>query len=166
MLKRISRLVPALAILLLAACAQNPVSAFSPAHSGFTVQMPGTANEQTTERGGHIYTTEVDGKAYIVSYSDLAPRVKVTRANVQQILDNARGGAVSDNKLLSEKKVTVEGHPGRDLGLQLKSGHYMRLRVMIADSTLYQVGVVAEMGQANAPEIAKFIDSFHFTPKQ
>ncbi len=164
-MKSLYRLAPFLLSLLLLGCAQNP-AAFSPANSGFTVAMPGTAKEQTTESGGHIYASEDDQNAYIVSYTDFSD-AKQTPANVQRMLDGARNGATSNGgKLLSEKKITYEGYPGRDLRLKTKGGNFMRLRIFMANGKLYQVGVVTDPDKSEAPIVDQFINSFHFTAKQ
>ncbi len=164
-MKSLYRLIPFLLSLLLLGCAQNP-AAFSPANSGFTVAMPGTAKEQTTDGGGHIFSCDDGQNAYVVSYADFSD-AKQTPASVQRMLDGARNGQASNgNRLLSEKKITYEGYPGRDLRLKTKGGNFMRLRIFMANGKLYQVGVVTDPDKSEVPAVDQFISSFHLTAKQ
>ncbi len=148
-----SRLSPFLVVLLLAGCA----AAFSPQGSGFSVQMPGTVKEQP-DKNGHIFASQSDGRAYVASYAD----IRGVKASSDQMLDNARNGMVANAhvKVISEKKITVDGHPGRDLQMVAKNGYSMRFRIAIANSKLYQVGVVSEKADAS-PEVEAFLDTFH-----
>lgn len=164
-MKTFSWLTPLLAALLLVGCAETPNgSAYAPAGGGFTVLMPGSVQEKTDESGTHMYIGQVSGKdqAYIISYTDLDPS-KVNKANADKVLDNVRNGITQKNKLLSETRVSVDGHPARDLKVQTKDGYVMHDRVIIANSRMYQVLVVTSKNEANAPDVKKFINSFHLT---
>lgn len=171
-MKIFSWLTPLLAALLLAGCAQNPgqsaangAPAYAPQGGGFTVQMPGPAQEQTDPNGTHMFLSEVNGKAFIVGYTDFGNHLKVTKANADMLLDAARNGMVQNahSKVISETKITFQGHPGRDLKLMTKEGYFMQLKMVLSDTRLYQVGVATPKDEANSPEIKKFIDSFRLT---
>ncbi len=159
-----SWLTPLLAALLLVGCAETPNgAAYAPAGGGFTVLMPGSVQEKTDESGSHMYIGQVAGKdqAFIISYNELGN--KVSKANADKVLDNVRNGIAQKNRLISESRITVDGHPARDLKFSTKDGYVMRDRVIIADTRMYQVLAVTSKAEANAPEVSKFIKSFHLT---
>ncbi len=164
-MKTFSRLTPFLVALLLVGCAQNPSASFSPADSGFAVAMPGKVQEHTDKNNSHIFVSEVEGKGYLVGYTDFGHMVKANKANSDIMLDATRNGIINGahSKLVSEKKITMEGHPGRDLHLITKEGYAMHLKLILTETRLYQVGVAAPPKDANAPEVEQFIDSFRFT---
>lgn len=160
----LSRLAPVWPALLLA-CLPGAAAAFSPTACQFTIDMPEPVQEQVTKLGGHIYIGQHGGDAYIASCSELSRHVTVTDANVQDLLDRARDGATSDAKIVSEKRLTVQGYPARDLQTKTNDGYFVRLRLIIARQQLYQVLFVTDPGKANAPEIEPYINSFHLTGK-
>ncbi len=168
-MKIFSWLTPFAAALLLAGCAQNPSgsaggSAYAPSGGGFSVQMPGPVQEQTDPNGTHMFLSEVNGKAFIVGYTEFGSHLKVTKSNADMLLDAARNGMVQNaqSKVASETRITFHGRPGRDYKLVTKEGYIMHLRMILAETRLYQVGVAAPKEDANSPEIKKFIDSFRF----
>ncbi len=170
-----SQLAPFAAALLLAGCAQNPSgpaasgatgsAAFAPGGGGFSVQMPGPAQEQTDPSGTRMFINESNGKAFIVGYTEFGNRIKVTPANASKVLDAARNGMVQNahSKVMSETSITFQGHPGRDYKLMTQEGFIMHLRMILAETRLYQVGVATPKGNENAPEIKAFINSFRLT---
>jgi hypothetical protein len=166
--KFFSRLAPFLVALLIVGCAQNPAgSAYESRDGGFSVQMPGSVQEKTDANGTHMFIGQSANKdqAFIVSYTDFK-NGKVTKANADQVLNNVRDGILQNgkNKLVSESKINVDGHPGRDIKLTTKDGYIMRDKVIITEGRMYQVlAVSANKEEANSPEVKKFFDSFHFT---
>lgn len=165
-MKNFTWLAPFVAALLLAGCASSP-PAFSPADSGFSVAMPGTPQEKSDKKGTHIFVSEVNGKGYIVGYTDFGHMVKANKSNADIMLDATRNGIINGarSKLVSEQKIEVEGHPGRDLHLITKEGFAMHLKLILTETRLYQVGVAAPQKDKDAPEIDQYIDSFRFTAK-
>ena len=163
-MKNFSWLAVFFAALLFVGCASAPPS-FSPPDSGFSVAMPGKPQEKTDKKGTHIFVSEVEGKGYIVGYTDFGHLVKANKSNSDIMLDATRNGVINGahSKLVSEQKIEVDGHPGRDLHLITKEGFAMHLKLILTETRLYQVGVAAPPKDANAPEIDRFIDSFRFT---
>ncbi len=162
-MKTLSWLSPLLALSLLAGCAQAPIAAsFSPPGGGFSVQMPGAVEEQTGDNGTHMFLSGEDNNAYIVAYTDLN---KSSEANAEELLDGARNGLLADGKrkLISEQKITVEGHPGRELRTITKSGFHTRFKLIVKGKRLYQVGVVIPKDKTPQPDTTPFFNSFHFT---
>ena len=167
-LKTLLRLAPLFLSMLLLGCAQNPPRpAFAPAGAGFSVQMPGTPQERTNPNGTHMYAAQVGKLAYIVGYHDLPPRVRPTASIRERVFDASRDAMTGQGgaKLLGEQDTTLDGHPGREMKLKTREGYFMQLKTAFNGSRLYQVSVVTPMDESTAPEIKRFIDSFHFTGK-
>lgn len=169
-LKTLFRFAPLFLSAFLIGCAQNPAKsggagAFAPSGGGFTVNMPAAPKAQTASHGTRVYTTEVEGRAYIVSYTDLGSSDKhLNDAQIGRVLNGAIKGVTSNGShLLSRKNIHMDGHAARDLRLRLKSGHFMRLRITLVGRRLFQVGVVTDMKDSHAPQIRKFLRSFHIT---
>ncbi len=162
-MKTFSWLSPLFALSLLAGCAQTPTAtSFAPPGGGFSVQMPGTVEERAGDNGTHMFLSGEDNDAYIVAYTDLQ---KSSEANADELLDNARNGLLADGKrkLISEKKITVEGHPGRDLRTITQSGFNTRFKIVVKGKRLYQIGVVIPKDKTPQPDTTSFFNSFHFT---
>ena len=95
---------------------------FSPAGSGFKVQMPGTPKEQTQTAVGipvAIFSAEDPNGAYIVSYADLPIPGNESPDQIEKRLDGSRDGQLAHmggSKLVSESKIQLGGkYPGRDI---------------------------------------------------
>ncbi len=173
----LTRISPLLALLLLIGCAHNPpapqtkapdqtaAASLAPAGAGFSVSMPGTPKESTAPNGNHVFASEVNGLAYIVSYADMPPRIVATPGNMQALLDATRNSIVLNGhaKVLQELHTTLDGQPASELHLKTKEGYFMRLKLAFLGGRLYQIGVVTSGENASSPAIAQFIDSFHFT---
>lgn len=95
---------------------------------------------------------------------------------VKSIFDAAREGGLSGvaqhkPRVLSEADITIDGHPGRLLQLDLEGKAVMRLKLAAVGPRLYIVSVTAPLGHEGALEgknayekIAwSFLDSFKLT---
>lgn len=180
----LSRTSPLLTLLLLIGCAHNPPAGpaaatpaqpaaaarapLAPTGAGFSADMPGEPRESTAANGSHVYAAQVADVAYIISYADMPPEIQVTPQNTDALLDATRESIVHSGraKVVEEKPFTVDGQPGRELQLVTKEGYRMRLRLAFLGARLYQVGVVTPAENATAPEIEKFLASFHFTARK
>lgn len=170
-------LAPFLAALLLIGCAQGgphaAVSAsasspapFAPKDGGYTVNMPGSPKEAMDE-GAHMATSGDDDRFYMVRYKELDEPVSETGAHAQRLLDRAARTWAEDEgrRAVWQKKTHIDGHPARDLLVKTKDGDYMRVRIALKGSRLYQVLAVTGRDDPHAAKVAPFIDSFHFTGK-
>jgi hypothetical protein len=140
-----------------------------PDDKSFAVLLPGTPKKQTKEvktpQGTLTITTwvlepEKDGPAYLVSYSELPGGPH--KLTAEQRLDQARDGAVASTKgkIQSEKKMTLQGHPGRDLLILTKDKQHLHTRLFVVGARLYQLFVVGTAAQVASKDTAKFFDSF------
>jgi hypothetical protein len=153
---------------------------FSSAQGRFAALFPGTPAEQTeavdTASGKiDMHTVSLSSVAfYVVAYSDFPFNLEEPET-IKQNLDNGRDMGVKgvDGRLLEEKEITVEGHPGRYLKVQAGNGGIIRSKIIIVGNRNYTLVVVTnDQGAPEATlrfheEIAsKFHDSFKLKAEQ
>ncbi len=105
----------------------------------------------------------VDGGnvVHMVTYGDY-PKSVVQNANTDQMLDNVRDGMRRGAKgqLREEKKITLDGHPGREFTMSVADGNY-RARIYLVNECLYQVIYIGP--DAKSAKTDRFFDSFALT---
>lgn len=165
-MKLLHRLVPLFLSVLLFGCAQNPAKSsniLAPAGAGFTVTMPGTPREGTSSSGMHVFSTVVDNIVYIASYANLKNE-HLTQAQLDGALDSmARSEARNTGKLRSMKRISMDGHDGRDLIMISKDGMFVHERLTLVHGRRFRVGVASRVRHGDTPETTRFLDSFHIT---
>ncbi|KAM3101875.1 hypothetical protein ACKFKF_06325 [Phormidesmis sp. 146-12] len=118
----------------------------------------------------HMFTATEKNKAYFVAYADY-PEQLLKVSNPEKMLDGARDGAVSNvnGKLVDEKKVSIDGSPGRELTIEAKGSNgqdgTVKARVFLVKNRLYQAMVVAPKEEVNATEMDAFLQSFKLSQK-
>jgi hypothetical protein len=166
-------------VALLCACATKWETV---SEGGFTAQMPGTPKRQTQSvpAGGDnidvtMLSVEKGDEAFIVGYNDIPAAVAtLADANPEQLLNNARDGAVQDihGKVTSEHAITIDGHPGKEFtgdGTSpddAKQEGTFTARVYWVNPRLYQVLYVRPKStSAPSDNGQKFLDSFKLSGK-
>jgi serine/threonine protein kinase len=148
---------------------------FSPAGQGFSVRLPGqprtVTRKQQTKRG-EVEQTEHTLSAtpfhYSVTYADF-PGKLIQKDEVDEALDMARDGAVKaveGARLREYKRVELDGHPGRELVIEIKDGEKsatIRGRFYLVKQRLYQVLVAGNTADMKRAEVAYYLDSFRLT---
>ncbi len=138
----------------------------------YTALFPGTPKEQTqrmdTEIGpidATIVSLETANAFYAIAFNDY-PKDKIAKQTPDQLLDNARKGAVDKVKgrLVSEKRITASSYPGRELQIEAPGDLQIAERVFLVKTRLYQALVVTPKGKGVPDDIKKFLESFKFTP--
>jgi hypothetical protein len=128
---------------------------FSPKGGGFQVKMPGVPEQNTrtvkTPKGPvkiTQYGIEHDGVAFLVFRSGLPP--DAVTGDARKVLDEARDAGVRNSRgtLKEEKEIQLDGHPGRDMLLDLpesrmRGGGIYRARVYLVGRTHYQVATLS-----------------------
>jgi hypothetical protein len=151
------------------------MKAFSSKEGGFTVLLPGkpapvqqTVKSPAGEMTVHAFVTLVDGGkgTFTVTYNDLpaAPGAN----EVEQILEFAgkMGAAqVPGAKLTDQKKIEVDGHPGRQYDMDLGAQGQMRMRVFIVKQRMYQTIAFGTKERLASKDAEKFFESFKLTDK-
>ena len=171
--------IPSILLLLafcLAGCSPAPKE-FKSEAGGFSVMSPvalmESSQELETEAGKldlHLFAGQLDDVGYFVSYTDYAPEI-VQKGDPEKMLDGSRDGAVSNvhGKLVSETRITLAGHPGRELLIDAKPGDAppgtIKERIFMVKNRLYQVVVVAPKRRDIATEADGFLQSFKLLGK-
>lgn len=152
-------------------------SEFTSQTGGFSVMTPYTLKESSqsvdTAVGKidiHFFIAEQGGESYLVGYSDY-PEAMAQASDPEKMLDSGRDGAVKNvnGTLVSEARITLDGHPGRELTIAAKAGNgqdlVLRGRIVLVGNRLYQVVTVALKGNENSSRIEDFLKSFKLLAK-
>jgi hypothetical protein len=100
---------------------------------------------------------ETDKAAYFVSATSLPKELLRDRTMLQE---GARGAVLKGRTLVSEKRMTMQGHPGLEIVVDDQKDWRLTMRLLLVDTVLYQYGVRTPKGERNASDEAKFFDSF------
>lgn len=112
-----------------------------------------------------MYVLEMDNgnTAFMSSFSDLP--LERTTSGPDKILDDARDGALKNSQgtLESEKKITIDGFPGRELQISTTNGMTSFVRVYLVNNRLYQAMGVMQTAKADKAKVRAFLESFRLT---
>jgi hypothetical protein len=162
------------AALLLAACGGGggggTWQTFDASEGGFRVSMPGKPTKGrdvlTTAAGplegvNYVYTTPDQRVAYGIDYVDYPAEV-VRRNDPERILEAARDGLVGKlrGRVRDERRVSLEGRPGRAVDLALADGRFVRARLSLVGQRQYQLVVVTPDERTAANDAERFLESF------
>lgn len=135
----------------------------------FSVYLPGKPQESTkTVTTGigplelHLFVLDKDESRYIVVYNDFPMDLQKAGA-VDTVLDSSSKGVVKGfgGKLISEKKITLQGNPGRELKIASASGkRLLRCRNYVVGSRLYYVEISVPNSEYDSKDTLAFLDSF------
>jgi hypothetical protein len=144
--------------------------ALAPKDGGFSILFPGIPTESNKAIKTASGTTNVtlfelkvppgDGR-FVFGYSQL-PDSSILVGTEDKHLDNARDGAVasSKGKLIREKSLLLDTHPGRELYIEVEGKAIVLMRMYAVKHRLYQVVVVGSADLVTSQSAAKFLDSF------
>lgn len=134
----------------------------------WSIDMPGTPQVQRrtidTRQGKlelTMYLLELAGntQAYGANASQLPSSLPDPRgAEIEKRLDNMQAGAVANMKakVVESRRISFDGHPGREFVAQLADGKFIRQRGYLVQRTLYSL-VAANVP---VPEAERFFASF------
>lgn len=102
---------------------------------------------------------------YDVTLADYPKGAMQAAGGDEQVLDNARDGAVRNapGPLKSETKIEFAGRPARELLIDMSMNHTARSRIFIVGDRLYNVGIIVRNGNEQSPPIEKYFASFKLT---
>ena len=100
---------------------------------------------------------ETDKAAFFVSATSLPQELLRDRSMLQE---GARGAVLRGRTLVSEKRMTVQGNPALEIVVDDPKDWRLTMRLVLADTVLYQYGIRTPKGEKNAPDETKFFDSF------
>lgn len=130
----------------------------------FSILMPAEPNVQEqpvdTAAGkliNHISLAQKGSAAFAISYADYPPN----DAEPQGVLDSVRDGAINGIKgtLVRGKNITHKTYPGREFQASTQGALYTS-RIFLVKNRLYQMVVVAPVGQLTDAEVNRFLTSF------
>jgi hypothetical protein len=136
----------------------------------FSVLLPRTPRQTTEtvdapagEIDEHTFTTIYGSITYVVSYSDYPQNL--TTGDTRAVLDSLRDSAVTsfNGKLLSERSISLNGHPGRELKIQVSDDAgtaIARFRIFLVRNRLYYLYTLAPEERSPSPSVDKFLNSF------
>lgn len=154
---------------------------FSSQEGGFKVLLPGVpivfdTTHQTPS--GDVVIHWVRYKGVIgqdVTYIDYAVNVEDPLA-VKKFLDDVRDGGLTNiakgnARIIKEVEISVEGHPGRFIRIEMADGTVIRAKYVAVKNRLYSVSATCRKGRPNMmgsendyEEMAMaFLDSFQLT---
>lgn len=130
-------------------------------------RQPKTINNSTQTQLGEIkfvqvmYEDQAKDRAYLTQ-SNKYP-VDPSQYNAEKGLDDVRDSQNNNGKkVISEKRISLNGFPGRELIIQDNKNLLIKSRIFVnpAGPTLFTALVVAGDGNVNFPEAKAFLDSF------
>jgi hypothetical protein len=151
---------------------QGAWKSFTSKEGGFSVLMPGTPkamrqslNTQAGPIAMNMFVLDMGTTAYVVMFSDY-PAEGVKKAGSAKVLKGARDGAVNNArgaKLLAEKQISLNGHPGVELKLEQGEQGILLARLYMVRNRLYQAICVMPKNRAVSGEMERFVGSFKLT---
>jgi hypothetical protein len=132
----------------------------------FTISMPSEPKQERTSgrgpfgNGHHIYSIDSNGISYTVSNS-VFENPPTQPKDIKRILDFARDMVltVTSGKLLSDKDISLEGFPGREVRIE-KDKKIWILHAYIVKGRMYQLMTTEPKAKEQSPDTVKFFDSF------
>jgi hypothetical protein len=142
----------------------------APKDAGFSVSMPGTPIEQKESMrlpSGPVdllicaVERKQEETAFIVTYCEL-PEAVVKKSTDEKRLNYARNRALSGSKakLVSEKKVTLGDHLGRELVFDVEGKGRVRQVIYVVKNHLCQLLVAGPKDRTTSKDADRFLQSF------
>jgi hypothetical protein len=134
----------------------------------FSVLMPGTpeakVNTTDSQYGPytvHLFTFHNPRGIYMAGWVDYAPTFKFdVQGEINANRDNFLKGV--NARLLTEKKITLDGNPGLEFTAESNDVQFIKSRVYIVGSRPYQLITLTNLKEEQA-NVDKFLASFKIT---
>lgn len=134
-------------------------SAMFPVKPHFSEEMADLGDGQKAKTSTHqIIATNTIYDVTVAEY----PKGMLAPIGEEQVLDNARDGAVANapGPLLGETKIEFAGRPAREFKVDMSMNLVATNRIFVVGDRLYSVGAVTNKDRTNSPDIEKFFASF------
>jgi hypothetical protein len=131
---------------------------------GFSIMMPAQPTKIRKENAT-TFKLKQNNETYIVAYNLMTTP---DENKIEQALDLVRNGFVSDENdtLKDEKRIKINGFAGREIVVESsKNNQVTRLKIVIANSILYQFGVMLPKDEKLSDDAQKYFDSFEIQSK-
>lgn len=126
----------------------------------FTTFMYDASEDSTDEN--LIYTV------ITTKYPDSLAKEAQQQALIRGLFDGAVKGAVNNvkGKLLSQKDISFEGYPGREMKIDFQDGlAIIRMRIYMVNTWMYTLQTITYTGKDENKSIYRFMDSFKLLKK-
>ena len=168
-------MIAMIVLLALAGCKQIPWQPYTGPDGSFSVQMPGTPEEQKQALyndlfgnfTAYIYAVDYDSTTYMVVFTQYPESISAISTPFE-LLDNARDGAVANvqGTLVDEKVIRLGDYPGKEITIRLPAaGMLADVRMYVVDTRLYQVMVTSPEANFSQKAADTFLDSFAIIEK-
>lgn len=137
---------------------------FSPADSGFSVQMPGNPEEKSTSDNystSTIYQVQIGDVGYATGRSVYNEDIDVS--NTGAVIENIRSSFSQSEggNLIRDEEASFNGITGRELEFEyIQRGYTMILRYYLNGNQLYQAAVYLPTEDRLSDNVSTFLDSF------
>ena len=136
----------------------------SPLGGGFTVMMPGPAEEETkaeSDYSSHTFIAKTKETIFLVSYGDYAPSI---RLNVAGELTANRDNFVKNlgAKLIESKDMVMDGRPGLEFTAE-SDRLTAKCRVYLFGNRVFMIAAAVWKGNTDPENVDRFVSSFAFT---
>ena len=165
-MSRTFRALQPFALLLALACSRAEWTTVSSPEGGFEVEMPAVP-----ELARHTVDTVVGPLEFTVHSARLGSAsyqiiwVEYPEGAIEDaeaVLDAARDGAVarSGSRLVREDRIALDGHPGREIELDVQGRIIGLDRLFLVGNRLYQILLAGDAGDLRSEEATRFLESF------
>jgi hypothetical protein len=146
---------------------------FTSKEGGFTASFPSAPSElkqSLKTPAGNVEVNVVgvefpDQQGFLVTYHNLPDALSqqpeaadlILETIPQQVKANASGATITGEI----KKITQDGHPGREFNMQRGSNGFLVVRALLVKNRVYQVIVAGSKEMVSSKDAQRFLDSFH-----
>jgi hypothetical protein len=135
----------------------------APAESGFSVMMPGKAEEELQRSDDftlHLYSVSTPAGIYMASYGDYAPRINLdSDGELAANRDNFLKGL--NARLIETRNITLNGYKGVEFTGE-NDMTFFKSRVYINGNRVYQIMTAVDTGKDDSANVNRFFASFAF----
>jgi hypothetical protein len=106
-----------------------------------------------------MYAAGTDTTSYVVIYSDF-PFAPSSAEETNKRLDKGRDGGLArtKGKLVSESRIMLDGHLGREIKVRLDEG-FPLVRIYAVNERVYQIIIAGTEAAIASPDAARFFNS-------
>ena len=145
---------------------------FTSTKGGFSATFPAGAEPKEQEQMlGAVKFVRVSSQqpdktalqVAVITYPPEALKAQTDEARLDAMRDQL--GRSFRTKVEDEKKIKLDGHPGRSFTLTLANGGLGRVKLFMVKDRMYQVMVLGPKKGASSKEADQFLDSFKLAGK-
>jgi hypothetical protein len=141
---------------------EGAFAALFPADPKISIEPPDPSGGVT-----NVFLASLDKMDFEVSYTDYGARAFAGRS-LEAIYNLARDDLVKGQpvKLLADRKIMLDGLPGREVVFAEADGYTQDYRFFVMQSRIYAIVAGGPAGTENSPEAKRFLESFKLIVKK